>query len=734
MILYGRNTLYPSWSDPATGPRTVSLWRTTSADSYLRLANADTDCPPDPTTLVLDDGVTEPFRYQFYRVNRAPGREANAPLRAWLIKGRARTSYSVSWVSGSERYVEFLPYLYVGRTFNPSDYNDFRDGDAPNADDGSSYPINPPDYAPVQGGDFLPSSGSFVAYYYVSALVQTVGSNNYRCGLACRVAVSSIDTVVDVQWFYVVFQNRICLAAVPLAQAPGWQNLQWVRMEESGSSLVFKAGGSVFHTMAGNLGSWTPYQLMQMETVLPSAGNGNLVAEWSYLGGQLYSGFIPIGRVAGVRSAYTQQTFWLTLTDSTPQRIRVKSGIPSVVAPLRFRSGSTLYPAESLSDGFYRPSGNPQNPNWEVEYTLQNTMSVLQLMEHTDLENIPADSFVEARWVSSSSGQVGTVAQTEFRAGNSTNPVQVYLRRGTQETLLYTFNAPPGGWNGTAWNPFDWLRNAPRGAHQLVFRLSGAPDAVLDGTVLMNPTVSLSWVSAPARRLGQTFTVQTVASKSDANLIVETVQNDVVLQRGSYTPPPRGYWDNDTVTTSWGANVPYGVFTVRARLETAEATVSGQVLEPYLEMQWLSEPYQPIGGIFSFRVRVFYINAPLQVYEVRGTTETLIATYNPPSGGWNGEWKKILLAANAPAGTVRFVARCGDLETQLIGEVLGVAPPETPYAFYHRLTIGLPANYWVIRSPSRALARELHGQPLIRLGAGWGLQHTHQGRYWEIYL
>lgn len=733
MILYGRATLYPSESDPALGPRAVGLWRTNDADSYLRLANADTDCPPDPTGLNLDDGQTEPYRYEFFQVNRAPQRELGAPERAWLIKGRAQTSYLVSAKTNTNHWVEFRPYLYIGRSSNPSQ-NNFIDGDSSNPNDGSNYPINPPDYTPVQGGDFVPSERSFIAYYYAAALVQEYGADGYRAGVACVVGVSSLDTPVTVSWHYVLFQNRTCLAAVAAPELNSWSAAPWIRMNWTTNTVQVLANGDLVITHSAVPGNWSRYTLRLMETLFPNTTNGSILGEWVYYGNQMWTAYVPIGRVAGVRSAYTSHPVEVPLTEATPLRVRVRSSSDAskVIEPSQFRSDSGPSDPEPVADGFYQPKENPLGTNWRVFYPITSPWTAPMLLEYTELEESAASPFVIAEWVSASSGVMGSTAQTRYRAGNSNAPLQIYLRRGSTETLLETVPAPSGGWDGTTWYSFNWVRTPPRGAFELVYRLTDAPDAVLSGTVTAQPTIQLQWVSPSARAVGQTFTVQITASGSDQNVTLRTIHGGIETERGVFSPPARGYWLNDSWTVSWTATAPYGAFTVRATLEDAQAELTGTVLTPTLEAQWVSPPNALAGQTMEVRARVSNTDAPLQFYLRRGSTETLIANYNAPTGGWNGEWRHASWVATPPPGSVEWRIVCGEEQVSLWGNVVEPFVPEDHYGHWKPLKIALPHTYWIIRSPQTAVSARVLPRTLIQLGAGWGLLNTDQGRLLEI--
>lgn len=733
MIRYGRNTVYPTETDSVLGPRTVSLWRTANTDSYLRLAQADTDCPPDPTTLLLDDGVTEPFRYEFFQVNRNPDRENNAPNRTWLIKGRAQTSYLVSARTPTEHWVEFCPYLYVGRVSNPTE-NNFVDGDSDAPNDGSNYNISPPIVAPVTVADFFPLEMTFVAYYYASALVQEYGSNGYRAGVACIVGVDSLDYPVSVQWYYVLFQNRVCLAAVPIIGTPSWSHAPWVRLRVLSNQLEVYADNQLVITHAGSIGDWSRYTLRGMETLLGNVTNGNPLGSWSYLGGQFWTWYIPVGRVAGVRSAFTTHTVAVPVSDTTPVRIRARtSKAPNqFLVPNVFRTGSTSYNALLYANDYYYPAGNPLGTNWYAEYSCTSTWTQPTLLELTEVEVSQPTPFIVAEWVSSPSGLMGNLAQTRFRVGNSNAPVNIYLRRGSQETLLQTVAAPSGGWDDTVWHFFDWIRLPPRGSFELVYRLADAPDAVLNGTVTVDPQVSLVWLSPSARSVGQPFTVRATAAGSDATLIIETIQGSTVIERASYPPPSAGYWSGETRDTTWTATVPYGNFTVQARLETASATVNGTVLAPTLQAEWVSSPHVLVGATMTVRARVQYTNAPLEFWLRRGSEETLIATYSAPSGGWNNEWQLASWVATLPTGNVEWLIRCDDQEVSLWGTVFEPADNTGEYGYWCSLPTAVPHIYWIIRSPQRAVSARVLPNLLIQLGSGWGLANTHQGRLLEI--
>ena len=712
MIRYGRADLFPA----ATGE--VALWRTTGSDNYLRLAQPDTDCPPDPTVLVLDDGVTEPNRYGFFRVNRSP--DGN---RAWLIKGRARTLYT-AFING---FVEFLPYLYVGSLSNPTE-NNLVDGDAPNGEDGSGYPYSPSLVSSIPISDFTPASPSFVSYYYVVALVQQYGSSGYRAGYALRVGVSSLDTVVQVEPFYALFVGRNCVASAPAPAVSGWSQVSWIRLAENGGQVELIVNNSVILSHTGTLGSPTLYQLMLMETIMGNLST-NIQGEWSYLGGQIWVRFVPMGQVAGVRSGYTNGTITLPITGTSDPVAHVRARLsraPSAwVAPSAFLAGATSYPAEDAGGGFYRPQGNPLGSVWRVEYPVTSVWNQPMLLELYETEITPESASIHAEWVGTPAGVMGSVASTRWRASRSSEPVRISLKRGSVETLLATVPAPSGGHNDQ-WNPFDWVRVPPRGAFELIFRLEDK-EARLEGQVDVAPSVSLRWVSPSSRAVGERFEVESIASGSDGTLIVETIQGSLVQTRGSYPPPSRGYWSGDAVPTDWLASLPYGVFTVRARLEDATATLTGETLAPLLEAQWVSPSRARVGTRMRIRVRALATRAPIRVSIARGSTETLIAEID----SHNNDWHIVSWDSTPPAGSFEWVARVETLETRL----WGVLDEQREVAGYVRLFwLGQPysTNYWVVRSPNEQSPVVLNIPPLITLGGGWGLTDTHQGRLLEI--
>lgn len=712
MIRYGRSVLFPS------DGRTVALWRSAGSDNYLRLAQPDTDCPPDPTALILDDGVTEPDRYRFFRVNRSPDGE-----RSWLIKGRARTSYT-AFIDG---FVEFLPFLYVGSTANPTE-NNLVDGDAPDEDDGSGYPYSPSSVSPVKAGDVGPASPSIVSYYYVVALVQQYGSAGYRGGYALRVGVSSVDTVVTVEPYYVLFVGRQCVGVSPAPAVWSWADASWIRLTETGGQVQLVVDGTVVLSHTGSLGTPTPYQLMLMESVLGNLSTG-VEGEWPYLGGQLWLPFVPIGRVSGVRSGYTQREVVLPVSEASDGRVRVRVRLaraPSVwVSPSAFRSGGTTYPSEDAGSGFYRPQGNPAGAEWSVVYAVSSVWNQPMLLELYEVETTPEGASIVAEWVGTPAGVMGSVASARWRASGSSEPVRIYLRRGGVETLWATVPAPAGGHNDE-WNPFEWVRVPPRGAFELVFRLEDK-EARLEGVVEVAPSVSLRWVSPSRQAVGGRFEVETIASGSDATLVVETVHGTLVQTRRSYPPPSRGWWDGDAVATDWLASLPYGEFTVRARLENAVATLTGETLAPLLEAEWVSPARAPVGATMRIRVRALASDAPIRVFIARAGVETFLREIDPH----HNEWHEVSWDSTPPAGSFEWVVRLESLERRLWG-VLEVERGTPPYVRLFWLGQPYSTNYWVVRSPNEPSPMVLGGPPLIVLGGGWGLPDTHQGRLLEI--
>lgn len=740
MIKYGRDTLFPTETDAVLGPRTVALWRTSGSDNYLRLAHADTNCPPDPTALALDDGTTEPFRYAFYLVNRNPNRELSAPTYSWLIKGRAKTTYDVSASTADAHWIEFRPYLYVARSTNPME-NNYIDGDSPENENGSTVPFDPVLLSPLYPPNFFPAEPSFVAYYYAAALVQSYGSADYRVGVAVVVAVDSLDMVVDVQWYYVLFQGRTCLEAVLLDYVPSWSIAPWIRwIIQSGSFEVVVNGTQIFHR-TGSVGDWSPYRLMGMETSWGNTGGSSPVRAWSYVGGTAWTPFVPIGRVAGVRSAFIQHLSRVPVGNTSPIRLSAKMfrNVVNDVAPVQFGSDTGVYNPIEIGDGYYAPETNPLGNHWYVVYPVNSSWDTIQLLERFDTEERLPDPFIEAEWVSSASGIFGTQAQTRFRAGNSGLPIRVVLKHAGVDTVLGIYTPSGGSWDTEGWVYVDWLRLPPTGVFEIRYEMydSSKGDlvvarATLTGSVISAPEVSSRWLSSPELPVDRLFRVEVEASGSAEDLIVETVQDGNVVVRGVFSPPSIGYWSGETRVVQWVSARPYGSFLVRARLETAEATITGRVLSPLLSAEWVSSSTVVLGDVMRVRARANYINEPLTFSIRHKGNEFLIATFNPPSGGWSNEWREASWTTVPPTGNVEWIIRCGELEVSLWGVIITGGLPEQLYGQRFSLKAPFPLNYWVVRSPSYAVSGRVGQRTLIRLGAGWGLEGTDQGRLLEI--